>query len=494
MTMADQIKSVGAIHAAQEFGATYPILAALKRRTGARIHYYCGFPEQSDYLRKFDRAGVFDTIHVAPQTVLAALRPVGGDAEIVDRARILERKLGVTLNLMAVADRHLGRGYALGGSRFFRSRASQCGYIGMLAAFVEVLEYWFDHMSRNRFDLVFGGSGEVWRVARALGIPFRILTTNRIDTGFYWAEDRFGGHAGVAAGFHGAEAGEIPPITGYLQDLIDRTNFFRAATLSGAVRDIARRLWRSAKGRIRNETKATQGYWLRDEIAFALRRWWHFRALSGPHAAKLTALENRPFVFYALQQEPEAMVGLVSPEFFFQQAAIAALSRDLPAGVMLAVKETVHAVGLRPAEFYRQIAELKNVVMLDVAERGIDIARKAAATVTMTGTVALEAALMGKPVLVFGRNNSFNLLPHVSVIRSFDDIRPALERALAGAIDPDRARLDAARYFKALSGFSFPLTDYRPGADANALAAEAETAVDRLLESLAASRPGGHTG
>ena len=67
----------------------------------------------------------------------------------------------------------------------------------------------------------------------------------------------------------------------------------------------------------------------------------------------------------------------MSPEYFYQLSCIAALSRDLPAGAILVVKETLAATGRRPRDFYAQIKEFKNVVMLDIRELGLEVVRAA---------------------------------------------------------------------------------------------------------------------
>ena len=77
---------------------------------------------------------------------------------------------------------------------------------------------------------------------------------------------------------------------------------------------------------------------------------------------------------------PEALA-LVKKEL--GPEAIILGTRALPAGVKLAVKEHVTAVGRRPDDFYGQIAEFKNVVMLDPFELGLACTKAAAVTVTI---------------------------------------------------------------------------------------------------------------
>ena len=172
---------------------------------------------------------------------------------------------------------------------------------------------------------------------------------------------------------------------------------------------------------------------------------------------RLAALEGRKFVFYPLHTEPETALQRSSPEYFFQLGAIASLARDLPADHVLAVKETYENHGRRPDNFYEQILAFKNVVMLDMLELGLEVVKKARAVATITGTAGMEAAVMGVPVIAFGRHNPYNVLPHVRAIAREEDLKPVLDAVLSDTFDRHAAALDGARFLKALKASSFDL-------------------------------------
>ena len=162
--------------------------------------------------------------------------------------------------------------------------------------------------------------------------------------------------------------------------------------------------------------KKAKGYYLGENLRYFARMYRDWRRLGRLATTRLADLDKTPFVFYPLHLEPEMALQGLSPEYFYQLSLIAAVSRDLPAGVLLAVKEAFGAVGRRPADFYGQIAEFKNVVMLHPLELGVDCVRRAAAVVTICGTAGFEAAVMGRPVVAFGRHNVYNFLPHVTPV------------------------------------------------------------------------------
>jgi len=150
----------------------------------------------------------------------------------------------------------------------------------------------------------------------------------------------------------------------------------------------------------------------------------------------------------------------LSPEYFYQLSLISAVSRDLPAGIMLAVKEQFHSPPLRPDNFYEQIKALKNVVLVEMMELGLDVVREASAVVTICGTSGFEAAVMGKPVIAFGQHNSYNFLPHVRVVTDESQLKGYLHDALNGAVDRARARIDGQRFLKAVVDVSFDMRSY----------------------------------
>ena len=109
--------------------------------------------------------------------------------------------------------------------------------------------------------------------------------------------------------------------------------------------------------------------------------------------------------------------------------------------------------------------------------------KASAAVATINGTVGQEAAVMGKPVLSFGRRNLYNFLPHVKVVNGDTDLAQTLRWALSFS-EQTKARLDGAKYLHCLHKFSFDMQDFGfhnpSGFDDQAI----EAAVARLQESL----------
>ncbi len=482
--MPDALASVGLTLFPELRWVLVGLARCLKERHGSRVHLFCPTAEDVAFHRKADREGVFASIGSAhrPEQALPSA-PVDLAAEAAT-ARIWESRLGITVNRLLVASRHLGRGYALAGPRHPRSHDSEASYGAVLAAYNRTFETWDRVFADLGLTLVINAMPEVAGLARGRGALYRFLSSSRWANLYHWATDELLACPAIEARYRAMT--EAPAVTidaPYKLDQTSRSGFKGAVTRRAVARDAAMTILRHGWGRLRGYEKTRTGYFLGDQLRLLARRRGEWRRLIRGGTHPLAALEGTRFVFYALQEEPEISMGQISPEFFFQHAAIAALCRDLPAGVLLAVKETIHAIGRRSVDFYEQIRAFKNVVLLDPRESGLATARAAAAVATVTGTVGLEAAVMGRPVIAFGRHNLYNVLGHVHVPESLADLRPALVRALDPAFDADAAKADAARFVAALRAVSFDFGDY----DFKHLKRHADAAAEAAYGGLIAS-------
>ena len=93
---------------------------------------------------------------------------------------------------------------------------------------------------------------------------------------------------------------------------------------------------------------------------------------------------------------------VLSPWHTDQLGVVEALAKSAPAHMHIVVKEHSPMLGLRPRGFYRQIAQMPRVILLDPVHSTFDLIGKAALTAVITGTAAWEAILLGRPALIIG--------------------------------------------------------------------------------------------
>lgn len=406
---------------------------------------------------------------------------------VFQEAREMEEWLGVTINQLLQIDRHFGRGFALGGLNHPRSRYSAgTSYVQVVNAMVKSLRAWRELLEQERPTLVLSGNKNLEVVSHRLGVPYRLVAGSRYKNYCYWAPNGLFEATGLEARFrslrdrHSSHADIAEP---YLAHLRMRRSVGAKPSLLKTLRTMATMTARQAYWILRRYP-AAKSYYLSDNLRFVWRRNRDLGRMSNARRAKLGDLAGRRFVFYPLQTEPETSLQGLSPEYNAQLAVIATVARDLPAGVLLAVKETHFALGRRPRDFHRQIEEFKNVVLLDLHEYGPQVVRACDAVVTITGTPGFEGAVMGKPVISIGRHNMFGFLDHVWQVDDVTDLREALAWALAPQRDGEQARRDGAAFLDAVISMSFDMAEYDYLSRTKLSNASVIDALDKLVASL----------
>ncbi|WP_375571419.1 hypothetical protein ABWH92_01275 [Ahrensia marina] len=134
---------------------------------------------------------------------------------------------------------------------------------------------------------------------------------------------------------------------------------------------------------------------------------WRARKLSkrlGKSFLQLADIEKLgDFGFFPLHFEPEVSMQVFGRPFQNQIELIRTLALALPSNVVLLVKEHPRSIGFRPVGYYEKILEIPNVRLADPFLPSIALVKRAKLVAIISGTIGLEAAILGKPVLAFGR-------------------------------------------------------------------------------------------
>jgi hypothetical protein len=111
---------------------------------------------------------------------------------------------------------------------------------------------------------------------------------------------------------------------------------------------------------------------------------------------------SEKFYFYPLHVDPEASTLVLTPYLTNQLFLIEQIAKQLPFNTKLVVKDHFPMIGKRPSSFYKSIEKFPNVRIVDPLLNSKEILSKSLGVFTITGSVVLEASILGKPSFVFG--------------------------------------------------------------------------------------------
>ncbi|MEO9649038.1 MAG: hypothetical protein ABJF50_16940 [Paracoccaceae bacterium] len=165
-------------------------------------------------------------------------------------------------------------------------------------------------------------------------------------------------------------------------------------------------------------------------------------------------LPGAPFVYYPLHVDPEASTMVLAPYHTDQLSVIEGLSKALPPGELLVVKEHLPMVGRRPAGFYARISAMHNVVLLGPLCNGVEVLKRSNSVVVITGTAGWEGLCLGIPVLVIGDAPYTLIGEGLCVEQNLAELSTALTCARCQQPASDEALV---RYIQAIFDHSFEM-------------------------------------
>ncbi|MEQ8443921.1 MAG: hypothetical protein RKK11_18340 [Alphaproteobacteria bacterium] len=478
------VKSVAIQVSAYHLPMNLALAAMFKKHHGAKVYIYCNSPEEKRGLeRRYMKGGTFDAVFVSQHLNPALTTPVDDPDTVLRRGREWEEKIGETFGRLIFEHRPMARGYFSGAQANPRMPlVEQADYVQMVNGIVNSLDFWKQEIEDKKIDLVIEGDKIALAVCRLLGTAYRRVFLSKFDGEHFWACDEKLSNPRFKEIYDGlTEWPEVKlqvtqPSQVYKVNkgtIKFRWRWVLGHLLTNLTKNVLLAMFGSHRGRYSIKDLLTTPF-------VARNNYMRYRKLIN---TTLEDLRGTKFVYFPLHKEPETNMLSASPDYFNQIAAISSLSRDLPVGVPLVLKEHVPAFGLRGPTFYRDLMDLKNVKLIAHDESSIEIIKESAATVTISGSAGLEASVVGKPAIQFGRFMLNRFLPHVMTVTDDRDIAGFLRRAIEGDFDLEQARKDGARFREALRQGSFTMGEFMVE-DQEFSEASAQDAFDALMKSL----------
>jgi len=193
------------------------------------------------------------------------------------------------------------------------------------------------------------------------------------------------------------------------------------------VHSVLRVIKRRGMRRYRRYTDYPNTYSLRAMLqeAFRLRK----NLLMLPRKSLIRGTGIAKYAFFGLHMQPEASIDVYAHFFSNQLRVVELISRSLPPTHSLLIKLHKSDVPNYSTEYLARFARLPGVKLVSPYADTLELIRNAAVVFSIQGTIGLEAALMGRPVIVFGESRTL-VFPNVSAFGKATDLPGLLQTKL----------------------------------------------------------------
>ena len=350
----------------------------------------------------------------------AKVSPVPGD--IIQRCERIEEDYDLNLADIISTDRALGIGWVTGGL-YHRGKLSHMAYERHLHIIDEVFRASVRYLDETHPDYVCPGTvgslhgAIIYAVCGTYQIPVYGLNALNYDWRYYWQRDRFGSIPDLEKVYQRLKSSPATLADSEISDIAPRTrSVITGAAAKGRFLNLIRKLSRDVSQHYKRKAggvRKTGETFLSEQIRYAVQNYRGFKKEMRRQFESVSDLANSTYLYFPLHFEPEASLNGSEPYFTNQLYAIELLSKSVPVGVDVLVKEHPSGVGNRPSYWMDAVAGMPRVKLAHPFENSIQLVRRSLATATITGTAGLEAAILGKPVLSLGPSYRFNFVDHV---------------------------------------------------------------------------------
>ena len=181
---------------------------------------------------------------------------------------------------------------------------------------------------------------------------------------------------------------------------------------------------------------------------------WNIRKEINSRVFDLGTIDSLPakFIYYPLQYSPESSINTPAPYFLDQTRAIDAIRFAMPSDYVLVVKEHPACILIRNGAFVRSLKKTAGVMVAQYQLPSIELTKRAAITISVTGTATLEAFLIGKASIALGPGLCADLLSGLCPLGSLEN---KIAECLATPLSDERVLAQLSRLFSVRHEISF---------------------------------------
>jgi hypothetical protein len=141
-------------------------------------------------------------------------------------------------------------------------------------------------------------------------------------------------------------------------------------------------------------------------------------------------LHTAPYVYYPLHVPGDIALTLRSPKNTNQLLLVEHLSRCIPHGYKLVIKEHPAKIGASSfIQMYSLLRRRKNILLLDGTKNNFDILKNASLVISVNSKSGAEALLLKRPLIVLG-NAFYKNFPGALFVSNLDNLPNKINKAL----------------------------------------------------------------
>jgi len=160
--------------------------------------------------------------------------------------------------------------------------------------------------------------------------------------------------------------------------------------------------------------KGSRGIWRQrsgvDIFKFSLLKFWQLKRMKSRDFTDLDSIiKTNKYIYYPLHVDPEMTTMVMADKLTDQTSVIEHLSKQIPAGWKVVVKDHIPMIGKRSKAFYDRIRSMPDVCLVSPFEDNFKCMKHSETICTITGTAGWESMLLGKVPIVMGYPHYINL-------------------------------------------------------------------------------------
>ena len=163
---------------------------------------------------------------------------------------------------------------------------------------------------------------------------------------------------------------------------------------------------------------------------------------------------NEKFIYFTLHSEPERALLFPAPFYMNQLSVIQNVSKSIPAGYKLYVKEhpTQRIFGWRNKNWYKELTKLPNVKIIHPNVSNEKLLKKCSLVISIGGTVGLEGSFFNKPSIVFA-DVIYSMIKSFTKIQNLSELPKIIRSSLRIQVDIN----DLNKYIQTIESISFQI-------------------------------------